>query len=262
MSDKHGDFVWYELLTNNIEGARSFYGRVIGWQVEDSLLPDMDYRYFGMPADEPGLYVGGMMQLTNDMVASGASPVWLGYIHVNDVDVRLKAITATGGQIQMPPTDIPDVGRIAMVTDPQGVPFYVMHGISEEASLAFAYDKPRLGHCAWNELRTSDQNAAFAFYSEQFHWSKDGEMDMGPMGSYDFLRHGGVIGAMMTNPEKGAPPRWNYYFRVADIDEAVQAIQNNGGQVTEGPDEIPGGDFTINGIDPQGARFALVGGRS
>src|SRR5690625_7310585 len=76
----------------------------------------------------------------------------------------------------MPPLDIPDVGRLAMVTDPQGAVFYVMRGFSNQISLAFAADKPRVGHCAWNELSTTDPEAAKAFYFREFGWTKDGEM--------------------------------------------------------------------------------------
>jgi hypothetical protein len=155
------------------------------------------------------------------------------------------------------------VGRIAMLADPQGAPFYVMRGAVENGtSLAFAFDKPRPGHCAWNELATSDPKAALKFYGGQFGWVKDGEMDMGPAGAYEFLRHGFMFGAVTPYMGEGGSPLWTYYFRVPDIDVAVDKIATGGGKVWHGPMEIPGGDFVINGVDPQDAYFALVGGRS
>jgi len=96
----------------------------------------------------------------------------------------------------------------------------------------------------------------------RFGWVKDGEMDMGPLGKYEFLRHGETIGAVMPKPPQAPAAGWNYYFRVDDIDRAVDAIGANGGTVVHGPQEVPGGDFSLNAVDPQGAMFALVGKRS
>src|SRR5690606_15906050 len=102
-----------------------------GWQASDSGQPGMDYRILTARDNESGEehHVGGLMQLTDDMRQHGARPIWLGYINVDDVDHTLARIVAAGGKVQMPASDIPDVGRIAMVTDPQGVPFYIMRAI-------------------------------------------------------------------------------------------------------------------------------------
>ena len=263
MPNKHGEFIWYELLTDDSDAAAEFYTAVLSWQVTDSGQAGMAYRTLQAQDREYGDShdVGGLMQLTAEMRKGGARPIWLGYIGVDDVDQALANILGAGGHVQMPAKDIPNVGRMAMVTDPQGTPFYVMKGQSDETSLAFAFDKPRVGHCAWNELATTDTEAAKKFYFQLFGWSKDGEMDMGPMGLYEFIRHNGVIGALMTKPEAMTAPMWHYYFRCPDIDAACQAITENGGQCLHDPDEIPGGDFTVKAIDPQGAMFALIGSR-
>lgn len=268
MANKHGEFIWYELCADDADAAQRFYSAILGWRVSDSGQSDVDYRILHARDEDTGEWrpVGGLMQLSEEMKQGGARPVWLGYIGVDDVDRTVADITAMGGSVQMPATDIPGVGRIAMVTDPQGTPFYVTRGSSDETSLAFASDRPRVGHCAWNELVTSDPEAAKAFYFKAFGWTKDGEMDMGPMGAYEFIRHKlshhkGVIGAVMPKPEDMPVPMWHYYFRVGDIDVAFQAVTDNGGQILHGPDEIPGGDFVVKGFDPQGALFALVGTR-
>ena len=162
----------------------------------------------------------------------------------------------------MGPQDIPDVGRFAFVADPEGVMFYVMRGASDEVSQAFASVKPMDGHCAWNELSTTDPAKAVDFYTSQFGWRQEGDMDMGPMGKYLFLHHGpGMIGAIMPRMPQMPVSAWTYYFRVPDIDAAVEAITTNGGKALHEPHEIPGGEFMVNGQDPQGASFALVGKR-
>ncbi|MET0240487.1 MAG: VOC family protein [Sphingobium sp.] len=263
MANQHGDYIWYELLTSDADAATAFYGKVVGWTVADSGTPGMDYRIINMGENS----VGGLMAITPEMSGHGARPTWLGYVQVDDVDKAVTSIEHGGGTVTMPAMDIPTVGRIAMVADPQGAPFYIMKPATDEGtSLAFAYDVPRVGHCAWNELTTSDQAAAWHFYGTRFGWTKDGEMDMGPeMGTYDFIRHhgdtGGVIGAIMGGAPQWGPPRWTQYFRVPDIDAAKAVIEAEGGSITNGPMEIPGGDYAMNAVDPQGVSFGLVGAR-
>jgi|GEM_PF-112070 len=256
-SDSQGDFIWYELLTTDADAAQAFYAKVLPWAFADSGQADMDYRIVRAPEHD----VAGLMAITPEMAEHGARPVWLSYLAVDDVDQSVAAIEQKGGALQMPAMDIPMVGRIAMVADPQGAPLYIMKPTGGGKSMAFAYDRPRVGHAAWNELHTSDQLGAWAFYGDVFGWSHDGDMDMGPMGQYQFIRHGGMIGAMMKADPTMGGAGWNTYFRVEDIDAAKTAVEAAGGQVVQGPDEIPGGDFSMNCIDPQGAAFGLVGGR-
>ncbi len=262
MANKHGDLIWYELLTCDPDAAKAFYDAVIGWEIDAEPMAGidagMDYRIVNASAGK----VGGVMRISDEMAQHGARPVWLGYIAVDDVDKTVDEIESAGGNTLMPANDIPDVGRIAMVADPQGAPFYVMRGASEESSNAFAAETPIDGHCAWNELATDDPEAAKVFYSDRFGWEKDGEMDMGPMGKYEFLRHGFMLGGLMKRPEQMPASLWTYYFRVPDIDTAVETIKAKGGQVIVGPQDIPGGEYVITGIDPEGALFALVGKRS
>lgn len=255
MTNKHGAFIWYELLTKDPDASAAFYGDVIGWTSSASGQPGMDYWVLAMN----GAGVGGMMQLTEAMCASGARPLWLAYIGVDDVDAAAAAIAGDGGTILMAPQDIPGVGRFAMFADRQGIPAYVMKGSSDGTSTAFS---PSLaGHCSWNELRTSDQADALAFYARHFDWVKADAMPMGEMGDYQFItHHGTTLGAVMTAPV-GAPAMWNYYFRVADIDAAIARATKAGATIVHGPVEVPGGDHIINALDPQGAAFSLVGQR-
>ncbi|MEX0741078.1 MAG: VOC family protein [Pseudohongiella sp.] len=261
MSNKQGDFVWYELMTTDSAGAREFYSKILGWTYTDSSMDDLSYWLAAAQDADTGdkHEVAGFMEISPDMLKNGAQPAWVGYIGVDNTDAMVTAIKIDGGGVHVPPTDIPGVGRFAMIHDPQGVIFYIMQDTSGNHSLAFAADKPRVGHCAWNELYTTDQAGAWAFYSKHFGWTKDGEMDMGPMGTYDFIRHGGLIGAMMHKPDEQPVACWQFYFRVANIKVAHDVITANGGQVLMGPHEVPGGDQIIVGMDPTGAVFAVVG---
>lgn len=257
-SAHHGSFIWYELVTPDPGGAKRFYGAVVGWNVETG-----KDGYGHLKAGDS--FVGGVLRLTDEMELGGARPTWLGYITVDDVDSAVAAIEQDGGQALMPPFDIPDVGRIALVADPQGAPFYVMtpnppEGHEDKSSEAFSPDKA--GRCAWNELSTTDPDAAIDFYARHFGWRQEGGLDMGEMGEYRFLWRESVgIGAVMPKMRETPASAWSYYFRVEDIDAALAAILSGGGRVLQEPVEIPGGEFALNALDPQGAAFGLVGPR-
>ncbi|MEP7349884.1 MAG: VOC family protein [Sphingorhabdus sp.] len=265
MANKHGDFIWYELMTSDADGAREFYSAVVGWDIEAKASGPIDYRMISA-SDGP---VAGLMPLTAEMQSGGARPCWMGYVGVDDVDKTAAEIKAAGGSIHMEPWDITGIGRMAFVADPQGVMFYIMKPAPpadnpNAESTSFAAFTPMLGHCAWNELSTTDPEAAKAFYGKQFGWVKDGEMDMGPMGKYEFLKDAERrfgLGAVMPKMPQMPVPFWTYYFRVPDIDAAVATITEKGGSIIQEPTEIPGGDYSMNALDPQGAAFALVGSR-
>jgi predicted enzyme related to lactoylglutathione lyase len=147
------------------------------------------------------------------------------------------------------------------VSDPQGAPFYVMRGASDENSNAFSVDQRQ--HVQWNELSTVDADAAIGFYSRHFGWAQEGGMDMGEMGQYRFIQNDGVtIGAVMPKMPEMPVSVWSFYVGVDDIDRAVRAIGQGGGQILNGPMEIPGGDYAVNAMDPEGAAFGLVGPRN
>lgn len=255
----HGSFIWYELLTPDPVAAKKFYDAVVGWNIEAQPSGEMDYRMIGR-AD--GGNAGGVMRLTDEMRGHGAKPTWLGYVAVDDVDASVASIEQAGGKALMPAFDIPNVGRIALVGDPQGVPFYVMRatppaGNEDKVSDVFSPDQP--GRVSWNELATRDFEAAKRFYPAQLGWTLGDAMPMGDMGDYQFINRDGVmLGAMMTAAAENQP-RWRYYFRVANIDTAKQAVETGGGTVTHGLQEVPGGDRILIGTDPQGAEFAVVG---
>jgi predicted enzyme related to lactoylglutathione lyase len=259
MTNPTGSFIWYELMTTDAVAAKAFYPGLLGWRISD----DADYAH--IEASE-GM-VGGILPLSPEMTQGGARPGWFAYVAVEDVDATVRAIEQRGGRVLMPARDMADVGRFALVADPHGAPFYVMTpqlptDRPDAESNAFAADRPMLGHCAWNELSSSDPASAWSFYSDLFGWNKDGEMDMGELGKYEFIRHGPhMLGAIMPLM-KGMPmSAWSFYFRVPDIDVAADYIKANGGTLFMEPVEIPGGEYSINASDQQGAAFGLVGPR-
>jgi predicted enzyme related to lactoylglutathione lyase len=261
MTNPLGSFIWYELMTTDPDGAAAFYGAVVGWNIvgqPDPAAGGPDYRHI-IRSDGSGN--GGVLGLTKDMCDNGARPCWLGYLYVADVDAAVKAIAADGGQSLMPAFDL-DVGRIAMVADPQGLPLYVMTPIppaGKEGEASDVYDRWAEQHVSWNELYTPDLDGAKRFYAKHFNFEFNESMPMGPMGDYCFIDLGGeTIGAMMQKPEPMPTGLWSFYIRVADLDAAIAAVKAGGGQVINGPMEVPDGDRIINGIDPQGAPFSLV----
>jgi uncharacterized protein len=266
MTNKHGDFIWYELMTKDADAAGDFYGKVIGWTSTPSGQPGMDYRFFSSSdSSDPKDGVGGYMAITPEMEAGGARPAWVGYIGVDDVDACYAAITAAGGDALMPPTDLEGVGRMAMVSDPQRAPFYIMKGASDETSHSFAAFEPKVGHCAWNELASSDPEAAIGFYHAQFGWNAAGESDMGDMGAYRFLQASEerfLVGAVYQKVEADPQSHWLFYFRVVNLDAAMATIKELGGQIFMEPVPVPEReDFSLIAYDPEGAPFGLIGPR-
>ena len=255
MTNAHGEFIWYELMTSDVPAAADFYAAVLGWKRR---VFDQSAGYEIFSAD--GEDVSGLMAIPDEAADKGARPGWLGYIGVDDVDTSVSDIIEAGGKQHMPPTDIPGVGRLAMLADPQGAMFYVMRGAVDGTSTSFAPTKT--GHCHWNELSTTDPAAAFDFYHARFGWDKGDAMPMGEMGDYQFLTHNGeLFGAVLDVQSADQPPMWTYYFGVADIDVATNAATGKGATVHYGPAEVPGGVYIIVASDPQGAMFGLVGPR-
>jgi hypothetical protein len=255
---QHGEFIWYELITTDPDAAEAFYCKILNWSARDSGYPEMDYRLISANTD-----VAGLMKMPDEACSAGMRPAWMGYILVNDVDDSIDAILAAGGQVQMPATDIPGVGRIAMLSDPQGAYFYIMSAADNDIQ---SIDQSRLGQCCWNELSTTDQNAALDFYQKEFGWQKGEGMDMDGQGVYQLMHYAGKqenmgLGAIVDVMQEGMPPFWTFYFNVDDIDRAAEQIPSLGGQITMGPHEVPGDMFILLGIDPQGALFALIGPR-
>ena len=109
-----GAFSWFELMTTDVEGAKTFYTRLFGWETEDMPMENMSYTITKI-GDEG---VGGIMPMPPE--AEGAPPHWGVYVTVEDVDFTAKKAEELGGKVHVPPTEIPGVGRFCLIQDPQG----------------------------------------------------------------------------------------------------------------------------------------------
>ena len=246
-----GRHVWSELMTTDLNGAESFYQKVVGWTFKRSANPGMEYHELNRP---DGVPVGGLMNRPADM---NMPPFWSMYIAVPNFDEGIAHVKRLGGSELSPVIDVPAVGRMQMVKDPQGAAFYIIQLQNPGNSTD---EEPRVGDASWIELMTTDDAAAMKFYQDLFGWEPSEAMDMGPDGKYQMFNRGSrMIGGMMRKPAHLAqvPPFWNIYFRVPDIDAAAARITANGGRVLNGPMEVPGGDKILNASDPQGAAFSL-----
>ena len=246
---KQGDFVWYELTTNDLDAAEAFYEGISAWAIEPSGMPGMDYRL----ANAGTRQVAGLMAIMEMM--PDKTPAWRGFIGVDDVDHMAARIAKAGGTIGYGPEDIPGIGRFAACADPQGAVFLIFKGAGDPPP-EITPETP--GAIGWHELTTSDWEAAWAFYSGLFGWEKEIAVDMGGMGTYQTFTINGVhAGGMMTAPDQ--PPAWRYYITVDDIDAAAAKITAGGATIQMGPHEVPGGAWIVMAADPQGAAFAVSG---
>lgn len=247
-------FVWYELMTQDLEKAVSFYSNVVGWTVHDSGMPGMPYMLFG----RDGKDAGGMMSWSSLGINKPSG--WKGHIFTRDVDTEVKAVVVDGGRQYRPVQVIPGVGRFAVVADPQGAEYLLFEPNQQQAPPQIG--SMDLGGVGWRELMTTNWEQAWAFYSKHYGWEKLDAIEMGQAGTYQtFMSSQGYSGGMMTIPANlrhlFPEPTWLFYFNVDAIDSAAERVRQNGGEVTHGPAQVPGGTWILQGVDSQGGMFAL-----
>ncbi len=255
MSKTQGRFVWYELMTTDTEGAKAFYKAVVGWDVQDMPMPGMTYTILSIG----GTQVAGLM--ARPEMAKNTPPAWFGYVAVDDVDASAEQAKKLGGQVHVPPTDIPNVGRFSMIADPQGAVISLFKAPQQPEE----YPMSAPARVGWHELMSADASKGFDFYSKMFGWVKSDAMDMGPMGTYQMFKRDGAefaTGGMMNKPKEVPASFWSYYFTVPSIDAAIGRLTKAGGKVINGPMEVPGSMWIVQGMDPQGAMFSLLGPKS
>jgi uncharacterized protein len=245
-------FAWYELLTTDVSAAQSFYGKVLDWDVEDASTSEFAYRLFSVG----GSSVAGLMELPLEGRKKGATPRWVGYVAVEDVDGVVDQLKRLGGTVYVPPTES-NIGRLAVVADPQTATLALVKGLK--------YGDPEpggVGRVCWHELFATDAKAAFEFYGRLLGWQKADPMTT-PIESYQLFAAGERTMGGMFNKIASAPvPFWLYYFEVADLDRAMHRLRAEGGQITRGPIELWSGTWIAHCVDSQGAVFALQGKRT
>ena len=246
-----GRFSWMELMTPDTTAAINFYTKVVGWTTTP-WEGEIPYTMWTTPTG----MVGGLMALGAEMKARGVPPHWLAYVTTPDTDATLQQVKELGGQVKMPGTDIPKVGRFGVFSDPQGAVIAAFTPLPNDMP---RYDgPPRVQEWCWHELGTTDQRAAFDFYHKIFGWEKTDSMEMGPGQVYQMYGIGGQSLGGMSNldPKANRPPAWLHYIEIADVDRAATESPRLGGTVLTGPMDVPQGRMLVM-IDPQGAAVGL-----
>ncbi|WP_230632538.1 VOC family protein [Sphingomonas sp. Leaf37] len=252
-----GHPIWFELSTPDHVAAATFYRQLFSWTTRTS--PVVEHGGYVIASAPDGDGIAGLMTPPPGAPPGGG---WSIYFLSLDLAATLVKAGDLGGSVAFGPMDIPHVGRFAVLLDPQGVPFSVMQPSTEDPARPFKQADDAHGHAVWIELATPDPDAAFAFYGGLFGWTREGAMPMGEMGEYAFLGAGEARpGAVMSSTLTRAPQQWNSYFLVVDIDAAVATAEAGGGKLIQGPDPIPGGDYSANIVDPYGHQLGIVGPR-
>jgi predicted enzyme related to lactoylglutathione lyase len=236
-----GQFVWHELKTPDANAAHAFYAKAIGWKTQP-WEQDPSYVMFAARRGPIGATVAG----------NGAAPHWLPYIGTGDIEKTVKQAQDKGGEVVKDVDSLSSGSRYAVLKDPFGATF----GVYESAEDYGTMTPPQAGEHSWHELMTGDFQAAFDFYSSLFGWQKMDEHDMGELGTYMTWGLNGREMGGMFKAMAGAPPAWLGYVSVKDVHQTARKVKSAGGQVVNGPMEVPGGDWIVQVVDPQGAMFA------
>ncbi len=245
-----GTFIWFDLNTTDVQGAISFYTKVVGWETEE--WSGMPYTMFKPAGGAP---LGGVNELDAEAAARGVPSHWLGHIAVGDIDQAVAGVLAGGGRVLSPVVDLPTVGRMATVGDPWGAVFSVFQPVGE----AQAPTPPgAMGVMCWAELMTKDVGEALGFYGALFGWTRGDHFDM-PGGQYVMMRSAGseqAFAGVMVCPAGMEWGAWLYYFSVPDLDASVAIAKGEGASLHIPIMDVPGGRIAMM-VDPQGGNFAL-----
>jgi uncharacterized protein len=245
-----GRFIWHELLCNDITAATFFYSQILPWKGQP-YSPGSPYTMFTAQDGKP---VAGAMRLSDEARAAGTGAHWRGYIGAADVDATLAQAVALGARVLQPAQDVPVVGRVALLSDPEGAVF----GLYRPAPTA-VYAEPGKGGYAWNELAARHRESALAFYQRLFGWELRPPMDMGGGFQYQTFGLGGQDfgGAYTIPPERAMPPSWCPYAHGASADATASRVLAAGGKIVHGPVAVPGGGRIVQFFDSQHALFAV-----
>ena len=246
---------WVDISSPDVDASKEFYTTVFGWDATDELDDDGNRIYVSFTLG--GKSVAGLGGQPPGM-PDGMPAVWNTYVTTDDVAATTERVTAAGGSVLMPAMQVMDAGEMAIFTDPGGAAFSVWKpGQSIGAELC---NEPNT--YSWNELMTRDIDGALPFYSAVFGWTYE-QQDMGPAGIYHVISGGesGGLGGLMGMPSgvpEQVPNHWGVYFTVTDVDATTASITAAGGQVVNGPMDIPGVGRMATVHDPQGGNFNVM----
>lgn len=257
---EQGTFCWYECGTRDVEAAKRFYCDLFGWTTAEQPMPGEAGGVYTMFRNA-GRDVGGLYEMAGPQF-EGVPPHWATYVWVDDVDQSVAKVGGLGGEVLMDAFDIPDVGRMAVVKDPQGAVIHLFKSaktpVGEGCDDASAFAP---GSFCWSELTTTDKDAAKAFYGSLIGWAMK-DQDVVPGMPYTELGVGErSVGGMMSmqgDQWQGIPPHWMNYVSVADVDAIAAKAAELGGEVAVPPTDIPNvGRFSVL-RDPTGAALSVI----
>jgi predicted enzyme related to lactoylglutathione lyase len=240
---------WVDTASADPQQSAEFYTALFDWEATETMPPGSEGSYLMFRKDG------------KDVAAAGSKPdpsfptVWNTYVATDDADASAARIRDAGGTVVMEPFDVFTAGRMAVAQDPQGAHFAVwqandMHG-------AQLVTEP--GTFCWNELVTTDSEAATAFYRDVFGWESE-TLQQGDGPPYHMQKVGGdaVAGIMDRLPDMSdIPPHWMVYFAVEDVDRTAELARERAGQLLAGPMDSPYGRFAVV-QDPLGAVFSAI----
>jgi predicted enzyme related to lactoylglutathione lyase len=248
---KAGSFAWLELGTTDRDAAKKFYSSLFGWAAEDqSMGPDMTYTLFRLGGKD----VGGAYQLMKEQIEGHVPPHWMPYVRVDNADASAAKAVKLGAKQIVPPGDIPNVGRFAVLEDPTGAHISIFQPGQHRGLQNFG----DIGALCWADLNSTNPQKAAQFYSEWLGWTIDSGKD-GYRHIMNGSSHTDMIGGMplQMHAPPGTPSHWMSYFHVADCKAAAAKAAQLGGS-TIMPAQLMPDVGTISVIaDPQGAVFAL-----
>ncbi|MEQ1502539.1 MAG: VOC family protein [Myxococcota bacterium] len=240
MAYSYGKFVWFELVTPNVDDAKAFWTAVAGLGTSQMAAGDGTYLMLNRGAAT----IGGVVAPQMD----GVPPQWTAYLSVDDVAAKAAAVTANGGRVLVPPTDI-GMGVFALVADPGGATFNLWHGKDGDDNGATGVH--------WVELWAKDAGASAAFYQKVFGFGHQlSQMAQGP---YHLLTVGErQMAGIMASHDPKVPPMWLVYLEVADVASVVANVRKHGGAVHAEPMTVDGiGTFAVV-ADRQGATVGVI----
>lgn len=248
-----GEFCWVEASVSDPAAAKAFYAKLFGWTYQDDGEGAMTYTHLL----HRGVMFGGLHGMMPEQTAHGVPSHWMPYVKVANLAATVAKAERAGGTIVLECCEIPDSGKLAVFSDPSGATLAVWEPLGNEGAGA-SLDP---GRPSWFELLSTDRAAALRFYSAVFGWTTS-EMDMGEMGVYQLLHHGGpnpIGGSMQIGPEFGGmPSAWMLYFTVADCDQSAALAVKLGGKLCHGPMDVPGvGRFAVLS-DLAGAMLSII----
>ena len=247
-----GTFCWVDLGLPDVDAGKAFYGAVLGWSAAD--MPSEGGLYSLCSVEERPVAA-----LYAEAEPSFGVPVWNNYVTVADVDAAAARAAELGATVEGEPVDVEGAGRMAVLADPEGARLSLWEARGMEG--AALVNAP--GALVWNELGTRDPDAAQRFYGELFGWTFEGEGELDTGTEYLTIRNGEPLNGgirRITAMEGDTPAHWLPTFGVADLDAAVGAVGEAGGQVLFGPVDVGPGRIAVI-KDPQRTPLALYDGR-